>query len=143
VGGRQRDQRGWALSVVYRALAPAGLALSPGKRIEELRWVEADVAAQDGSMAFDHETLIRNAVAQLRSEVDALDLPFEALRAPFTLGELQAFCEAILGRRLDKSSFRRRVADRGCVQAIPGEFRAGPNRPAQVYEPADPLRHAA
>jgi len=38
----------------------------------------------------------------------------------FTLAELQSLCEALLGRSLDKSSFRRRLDDRGLVEQIMG-----------------------
>lgn len=135
VGGRGRDPRSpWALSVVFRALAqPATLAAHPGKRLEELRWAAADEAAADGSLALGHRALVESAVAQLREEVERLDLPFGFLPETFTLGELQQDCEAILGRQLDKSSFRRRLADRACVEPVPGAFRSGANRPAQVY----------
>ena len=37
-------------------------------------------------------------------------LPFEFLPELFTLGELQMYCEQLLGHPLDKSSFRRRLA---------------------------------
>jgi 8-oxo-dGTP diphosphatase len=134
-GGATRDARGWALSLVYRALAPFDLALSAGKRIEELKWFSADDAAADASLAFDHAALIAHAVADLRSEVEALNLPFEALPDEFTLTELQTFCELVLARRLDKSSFRRRLTEQGCVAPLAGRFRTGANRPAQLYAP--------
>jgi hypothetical protein len=55
----------------------------------------------------------------------------------FTLGELQLTCEQILGRGLDKSSFRRKLAERELVEAVEGEMRGGANRPAQVYRLRD------
>jgi hypothetical protein len=65
--------------------------------------------------------------------VRALDLPGGFTPATFTLGELQALCEQMLGERLDKSSFRRRLADRDLVEPVEGEMRTGANRPAQVF----------
>ncbi|MFO0295554.1 MAG: NrtR DNA-binding winged helix domain-containing protein [Rhodospirillales bacterium] len=73
------------------------------------------------------------AVAATRAEVDALDLPAALLPESFTLGELQALCERLLSRRLDKSSFRRRIAERDLVAPVAGQMRTGANRPAQVY----------
>ena len=69
------------------------------------------------------------AVDALRAEVDRLELPFGFLPPTFTLGELQALCEALLGRRLDKSSFRRRLAERELLEPVPGEMRTGAFRP--------------
>jgi hypothetical protein len=72
-------------------------------------------------------------VGAVRQEVRALDLPGGFTPATFTLGELQALCEQMLGERLDKSSFRRRLADRDLVEPVKGEMRTGANRPAQVF----------
>jgi len=135
VGSRSRDPRaGWALAIVYRALVPFD-SFDPkaGKRIETLRWVPVDDAAADTRLAFDHAELVRGAAAVTRAEVERLDLPFDYLPDMFSLGELQGLCEAILGQRLDKSSFRRRLEERNLLEPVPGEMRTGAFRPAQVY----------
>lgn len=136
VGGRQRDPRApWALSVVYRALLPVEqLDATPGKRLDALRWVLADDAAQDTKLAFDHAELIGTAIIATRSEFDSLQFPPGFLGDSFTLSELQTVSEAVLGRRLDKSSFRRRLADSECLKPLPGEMRTGTYRPAQLYQ---------
>lgn len=135
VGGATRDPRApWAISIVYRAYARLSEFMpAAGKRLDELRWCPVDEAIADQNLAFDHSRLIDLAVQDARAEVDQLELPFEFLPEYFTLGELQATCEHILGRRLDKSSFRRRIDDRGIIEAIPGEMRVGAFRPAQLY----------
>jgi ADP-ribose pyrophosphatase YjhB (NUDIX family) len=135
VGGPARDKRApWALSVVYRALVPAEkFEPSAGKRIEALAWRPVGDASGDRELAFDHAELVAKAVDATRAEVDRLELPFGFLPAEFTLGELQATCEQLLGRRLDKSSFRRRLADRDVVEPIEGAMRGGAFRPAQLH----------
>lgn len=135
VGGPKRDSRApWALSVVYRALVPAeSFEASAGKRIEALAWRPVDDAKGDKALAFDHAALIRLAVEVTRAEVDALELPFGFLPEAFTLGELQATCEQLRGDRLDKSSFRRRLAAAELVEPIEGAMRGGAFRPAQLY----------
>lgn len=136
VGGKLRDARApWALSIAFRALLPIE-AIDPkaGKRLEALRWVPVDEAMQDASLAFDHAGLIGSAAEATRHEIDQLELPFGFLPDKFTLGELQEICEQLLGRRLDKSSFRRRLDDRGIVEAVPGEMRTGAFRPAQLFQ---------
>ena len=136
VGGKLRDSRApWALSIAFRALLPFE-AIDPkaGKRLEALRWTPVDTAMNDDTLAFDHATLIREATGATRHEIDQLELPFGFLPDKFTLGELQEICEQLLGRRLDKSSFRRRLDDRGIVEAVPGEMRTGAFRPAQLFQ---------
>lgn len=135
VGGPTRDERApWALSVVYRALAdPQAVPAVPGKRVDALAWRAVDDLVDDRTIAFDHARLVAQAAAATRDEVEALGLPAGYLPASFTLGELQAICEEILGRALDKSSFRRKLADRALVEPIEGAWRGGANRPAQLF----------
>ncbi|MGB4227401.1 MAG: NUDIX domain-containing protein [Candidatus Dechloromonas phosphoritropha] len=135
VGSKERDPRApWALSIAFRAMVPVeAIAPAAGKRIEALQWRSADEAATDESLAFDHAALIQTAVEATRREIDELQLPFGFLPEQFTLGELQSCCEALLGHRLDKSSFRRRLDDREVVEAIPGEMKTGAFRPAQLF----------
>ena len=137
-GARRRDPRApWSLSIVFRVPVRAdALQASAGKRLGELKWMDVDDAARSGALAFDHAELVARAAAVTREETDRLDLARGLLPESFTLGELQQCCEAILGRALDKSSFRRRLADRDAVAPIDGVFRGGANRPAQVYRPA-------
>lgn len=136
VGGKSRDSRApWALSIAFRALLPLeSIDPKAGKRLAALKWVSFDTAMLDDSLAFDHRDLIETAVTVTRREIDDLDLPFGFLPEKFTLGELQAFCEMMLGRRLDKSSFRRRLDDRDLLVAVDGEMRTGAFRPAQLFE---------
>lgn len=141
VGGPARDPRSpWTLSLVYRALVSAeDIHPSAGKRVQALAWRDAEQAQADRELAFDHAALVARAVRETRAQVERLELPAGFLPESFTLGELQAICEQVLGRRLDKSSFRRRLADRELVEPVPGLMRTGANRPAQVYR----LREAA
>jgi 8-oxo-dGTP diphosphatase len=138
VGAAGRDPRSpWALSIVYRAfISPEEFEPKGGKRIDELGWRPADEAAGDGTLAFDHAPLIAAAAASLRSEVERLEIPSEVLPAQFTLAELQAFGEQVLGRLLDKSSFRRKLDVRGIVEPVAGAMRHGANRPAQLFRMA-------
>ena len=135
VGGKARDERApWALSIAYRALLPlASVNATAGKRLDALRWTPVDTAMNDDTLSFDHPMLIGEATGATRHEIDQLELPFGFLPDKFTLGELQEICEQLLGRRLDKSSFRRRLDDRGIVEAVPGEMRTGAFRPAQLF----------
>ena len=135
VGGATRDPRApWAISIVYRALTRhEEFNPTAGKRLESLRWCPVDTAIADRSLAFDHSELIQKAISATRAEINRLDLPFAYLPDQFTLGELQSSCETLLGRRLDKSSFRRRIDERAIIEPIPGEMRVGAFRPAQLY----------
>lgn len=134
VGGAKRDPRSpWALSVVYRVLVTAdSVKAAAGKRIEALEWREVGQAMLS-PLAFDHSVLIGRAVAITRAQVESMVMPKGSLAENFTLTELQVTCESVLGRSLDKSSFRRKLSDRDLVEQVSGAMRGGAFRPAQLY----------
>lgn len=138
VGGKDRDPRApWALSIVFRSAVLAGqVPVSPGKRVSELRWTPATQATADRRLAFDHAQIISQALESLRAEVSDLRFAPGLLQEPFTLGELQAASEVVLGRGLDKASFRRKIDVAGVVEPVEGEMRTGAFRPAQLYRMA-------
>lgn len=138
VGGQDRDPRApWALSIVFRSAVLAGqVPVTPGKRVSELRWTPAAQATADPRLAFDHALIISQALESLRAEVRDLRFTPGLLEEPFTLGELQAASEAVLGRGLDKASFRRKIEVAGVVEPVGGEMRTGAFRPAQLYRMA-------
>jgi ADP-ribose pyrophosphatase YjhB (NUDIX family) len=133
-GNARRDPRGWSLSVAYVALISAD-ATASGRdaAASDAAWwpIAADNVAVP--LAFDHPVIFQTALTRLRNKVEYSTLPVHLLPAGFTLGELQSVYERVLGRRLDKSAFRKRVAEADFVEPIPGEMRRASNRPAQVY----------
>ena len=135
VGGASRDPRApWAMSVVYRSLVQPGLDVVPGKRVEALEWRNVDELATATDLAFDHAALIAKAVHATRREVRELRIPKGWMPEEFTLGDLQAMSEGVLGAKLDKVTFRRRIDVEGTAIALPGKMRSGnAHRPAQLY----------
>jgi 8-oxo-dGTP diphosphatase len=57
---------------------------------------------------------------------------FQLLPEKFTLTELQAVYEAILGKKLDKRNFRRKISVLKILKPLT-EYRRGGQRPAQLY----------
>ena len=57
---------------------------------------------------------------------------FELLPENFTLTELQRTYELILGEKLDKRNFRRRILQAGVIESI-GQWQSGEGRPARLY----------
>lgn len=84
-------------------------------------------------LAFDHAHLLDLALDHLRRRIGEVPLVFELLPKEFTLSELQAVCEAILGRPLDARNFRRKLEETSFVAPAKGRLREGRHRPAQLY----------
>jgi 8-oxo-dGTP diphosphatase len=81
--------------------------------------------------------MLGTAVKRIRGKLDYAPIGFELLPDRFSLRELRLVHEAILGRPLNKDSFRRRMLDRGLV--VPTGHRAGGvgHRPPELYRFAD------
>lgn len=124
--GPKRDPRGWSVSVCYYALVPPEVMG---------QWEPGQVARVNHlpKLAFDHAELISAAVERVRSKSSYSALPAYLLPEAFTLAELQDIYERILGTNLDKSSFRRKLRDLDFLEEVPGEFKGGHRRPAQLY----------
>jgi 8-oxo-dGTP diphosphatase len=79
------------------------------------------------------QKIVERAHARLRGKLAYTAVGFELLPASFTLVELQQLYETILGKRIDKRNFRRRILELG-ILAPTGEERTQPRgRPAALY----------
>jgi 8-oxo-dGTP diphosphatase len=153
-GTPDRDPRGWVVSVAHYALVPSDrLPPAPGRDDTVLARLVADDGAEGGrilaigppgelDLAFDHATILRWAIERLRGRLwyaaDALEL----MPAEFTLLDLREAYTAILGRTIDKNSFRRRILASGLVTPV-GRRREGlRSRPAELYRFARDRRDA-
>ncbi len=134
-----RDPRGRVVSVAHLALLPADRidTVKGGSDAREATWVPASEALAkraDGKkfLAFDHDRIAAMALERLRGKLEYTTLAFQLLPAEFTLSEAQRVYESILGRPLDKVTFRRRIAAMELVRETP-RMRRGAHRPARLY----------
>jgi 8-oxo-dGTP diphosphatase len=134
--GPGRDPRGWSVSIAYYALVPPALMPQTG---EGLRLVPVDALP---SLPFDHKTIIGHALDRVRSKSLYSSLPVYLCGDSFTLPQLQAVYEQVLGESINKVSFRRKVQELGMLEPIEGEMHAGgAHRPAQLYRLKREFRH--
>jgi 8-oxo-dGTP diphosphatase len=84
-------------------------------------------------LAFDHADILGTAVKRIRGKLDYSPIGFQLLGATFTLLELQRVHETILGRPLNKDSFRRRMLASGQLEATGEMERDVDHRPAELY----------
>jgi ADP-ribose pyrophosphatase YjhB (NUDIX family) len=136
VGGpeRYKERAPWGLSVIYRSLVQPDLQTTPGKRVKALQWRPADDVVNSKDIAFDHAALVAHAMDALRREIRELRFPQGWMPEEFTLSELQALSESVLGERLDKVTFRRRIEAGKIAVSLEGKMRTGGAfRPAQLY----------
>jgi ADP-ribose pyrophosphatase YjhB (NUDIX family) len=134
VGTPGRDPRGHTVTVVWMGLVKGDRhKLAASGDASECGWFDVAGPGPLPKLAFDHAALLQAALDHLRRRVGEAPLCFELLPDEFTLSELQALLEAILGRTLDRRNFRRKVEEIGILAPVPDARREGPHRPAQLY----------
>jgi 8-oxo-dGTP diphosphatase len=85
------------------------------------------------ALAFRNNQVIAQAVERVRAKLDYTNIAYGLLPEAFTLRELQATYEAILGGALDRRNFRKRMLVTGLIVPTGEQRREGPHRPALLY----------
>jgi|SRR5258708_6711358 8-oxo-dGTP diphosphatase len=133
VGTPGRDTRGHIVTVVYVGLTAGDRhMLKPRGDARQACWFDVSAAKPLPQLAFDHSELLERALRHLRRRLAEAPVCFELLPETFTLSELQALTEAILGSSLDRRNFRRKVLETGLVAPADG-LREGSHRPARLF----------
>lgn len=129
-GDPGRDPRGRVVTAAYFALIASGeTPLRAGTDAAEVHWFAVDAVP---ALAFDHRKILDYALERLRNKLEYTTVGFQLLPEKFTLVQLQAVYEAILGRRLDKRNFRRKIGLLGIVRPLREQRRTG-RKPARLY----------
>jgi 8-oxo-dGTP diphosphatase len=135
--GPGRDPRGWSVSIAYYALVPENILPAQDEGIHVVP------VNRLPSLPFDHKSIVEHALDRVRSKSLYSSLPVYFCGESFTLPQLQAVYESVLGEPINKVSFRRKVEELGMLEAIEGEMQSGrANRPAQMYRLRKEFRHS-
>jgi len=142
-GDVKRDPRTRVISISYMALVPYEKFL----RIDDQKVLLAKVCSScvdDGycvknqndeelELAFDHFNIICLAVKRLKSKLNYTPVGYELLPEEFTLFQLQKIHEAILGEKINKDSFRRKVLASNQIEDTLHMQNSVGHRPAHLY----------
>ncbi len=130
-GEPERDPRGRVITVAYFALIPSDRPIRTEGRddVSSAAWFPINSIP---ALAFDHNEIIEYALRRLRYKLEYSAVGFELLPGEFTLTELQSTYEIILGEKLDKRNFRRRMLEANIIEATENK-RTGDGRPARLY----------
>ncbi|MHA6630914.1 NUDIX hydrolase [Pseudonocardia sichuanensis] len=124
-----RDSRGRVMTVAHVDLVPAELlGAATGAPIP---------VAELPRLAFDHRDIVHKAVERVRAEYRERPDPRRLLGEPFTLLELQRVHEAVLGERLQKDTFRRRMLPG--LQETDTVQRGSVGKPARLFRQRSPM----
>lgn len=132
VGNSRRDKRCWSVTVCYTALIAYQKCEAHIDSVSDAKWVDVDSAGKM-KFAFDHADIINQARERLKQKALYSIVPAYALPEKFTLPELQHIHEVLIGKPLQKKSFRRRI-EQAELLIDTGEKRAEGGRPASLYK---------
>jgi len=146
-GSPDRDPRTRVISVTYYALVDharfARLSATSAHLVATLDvpWEGEEggpVSARDEhgdelALAFDHADILGHVVKRLRGKLDYAALGFQLLPPRFTLRALQTVHEVVLGRPLNKDSFRRRMLASGRIEPTGEQEQDVLHRPAELF----------
>lgn len=134
-----RDPRGRVITVAYSALVRPEVAsfVRAGSDAAAARWLSVTKAKAKG-LAFDHDLILQATLQHMRNDVERTATALHLAPETFSIGELRAVFEALLGRTLDAGNFRRRflrLVEDGVVAKAPGS-RVTARKRAQVFRAA-------
>jgi ADP-ribose pyrophosphatase YjhB (NUDIX family) len=130
-GNPKRDPFGRVVSVAYYALIPGdGIVLKTTKEYAGVKWFPVDDIPR---LAYDHKDILKKAVRRLQRRLTQTNIACNLLPVEFSLSELQKTYEIILGKKLDKRNFRKKILSLDLVEMTPKKRRGVSNRPANLY----------
>lgn len=137
-GSVERDPRERVVSVAYYALTkPADHTTAAATDAAEAKWFPIGATP---ALAFDHTDIFATALTRLRGKLAYEPIGFELLPPKFSLTQLQQLYEAVLGEKIDKRNFRKKVLGYDLLIPLEETRRDGPHRPAQLFR-FDPAKY--
>ncbi len=131
-GGLHRYPERRVLTIGYFALiAPENYDLHPGIDTREAKWVKMH---EIPDLPFDHNEIINQALKKLRSNVRNKPIGFELLPKEFTLPQLQSLYEEILGKKIDKRNFRKKIQKMKLLVKLGKKSVNSPGRSPYLYK---------
>jgi ADP-ribose pyrophosphatase YjhB (NUDIX family) len=131
-GEPHRDPRGRVVSVAYLAIMPDLPLPVAGSDASAAAWVTVDKAR--GSLAFDHDKILDDAVERARQRLEFTTLATAFCPPEFTIGDLRSVYEVVWGEELDPRNFSRKVINTpGFVEPTGTKRLPATGRPAALY----------
>ena len=85
-------------------------------------------------LAFDHKEIIDYTRARVRLSLKTCPVAYQLLKEKFTLTEMQRVYELIMGKKLDKRNFRKKVLGTEGLITLDEFTKASSKRPARLYQ---------
>lgn len=126
-----RDPRGHVIALAYYALVKAENFLS------QVDFTQVDIVtveqAQKLKLFYEHDKILDYALERLKGKLWYTDIVKELLPESFRISQMQKMYEIILGRKLDKRNFQKKIFSLKIITET-GFKDTSTNRPAKLYK---------
>ncbi len=85
------------------------------------------------ALAFDHKEIIQYSLKRTRERLEMCPVAYQLLNEKFTLTEMQKAYELIMGKKLDKRNFRKKVIQTEGLRELDEFSKSTSKRPARLY----------
>ena len=127
-----RDPRNRVISVAYFALIdPSKLEIKADSDAEKVQWCAVDKIP---TLAFDHNSMIENAVSRLKSKLSYQPIGFDLLPSKFLFSDLENLYCTILEKEIDRRNFRKKMLSFGIIEETKLFSPIKTGRPAKLFQ---------
>ncbi len=131
-GAINRDPRERIVTVAYYALVNLReYNITATTDAMDAAWFAIDELPK---LPFDHQQIFETALNRLRGKIRYEPIGFELLPKKFTLFQLQKLYETVLGKKLDKRNFRKKILNMNLLQELDELQTDVAHRAARYYE---------
>lgn len=123
------DQR--FITIGYYALVDYSKVLvNPGGVSDASEWMDVSALPK---LFLDHNRIVLKALESLRRNLDEKLVAFELLGDTFTMSDLQMVYETILGKRLVRTNFQRKILSLEILERIEKKYTGGAHKAPYLY----------
>ncbi len=133
-GEVNRHPQGRVITVAYYAMLRLGgdKALKPlTNYAKKAQWINVSELPK---LAFDHQHIFDKGLEKVKRRIKHLPIAFELLPEKFTLTQVQNVYELILGKKLDKRNFRKKILSFGVLKELDEKQKGVSFRAATLYK---------
>ncbi|MDR0429832.1 MAG: NUDIX domain-containing protein [Tannerellaceae bacterium] len=117
-------------SIGYYAFVEYGKATLQSNIDENVTWFDLNDIPP---LYADHNCIIEKAISNIRSQLNSIPIGYELLPEKFTLTQLRIIYETILGEKLDRRNFQRKILSAGLVCKLDEVYKKWGQKSSALY----------
>lgn len=123
------------LTVGYYALVDYTRAVPiPDQLSDRCEWYELNNLPE---LMLDHKDIVQKALKTLRANLDQKLIGFNLMPVSFTMQDLQSLYETVLGEKLLRTSFQRKMLNLGILERFEKKYSGGAHKAPYLYRFTD------